>query len=61
MNPEYSRKLKVAAEMADAAYLSGGLDGMHRELASLRRLDADPVVIAEFERLYHRTILKDVA
>jgi len=53
INPAYSRLCNVAASIADAAYIAGGLDGMHAELCSLRRSDANPVVIAEVERLYH--------
>jgi HAMP domain-containing protein len=53
LNPAYVRKTLVAAQLADAAYIKGGLAGMQDELASLRRTDADGVVIAEFERLYH--------
>lgn len=58
VNPEYTRKLTVAAQMADSAWLRGGLDGMEDELRSLRSLDADPVIIAELERLYHRQIIR---
>jgi hypothetical protein len=56
LNAEYARKTQVAAQMADSTYRSGGLNGMHAELAFLRRSDADPVVIGEFERLYHAQI-----
>lgn len=57
LNAEYVRKTKVAARMAESAYSNNrGLEGMHAELAFLRRSDADPVVIAEFERLYHNQI-----
>lgn len=58
INPEYARKCLVAADMADSSYLAGGLDAMHAELAFLRRQEADPVVIAEFERLYHRQVVR---
>lgn len=58
VNPEYARKVAVAGQLADAAWLAGGLDGMQGELASLRRLDADPVVIAELERLYHGQVIR---
>jgi len=57
-NPNYTRKIHVAETMADAAWLKGGLDGMQAELASLRRLDADIVIISEFERLYHKQCLR---
>ena len=57
INPEYSRKLQVAAEVADAAWISGGLDALQSELASWRRSDADPVIIAELERMYHKMVL----
>lgn len=56
VNVEYARKAQVAAQMADTAYLNGSLSGMQAELAFLRRSDADPVVIAEFERLYHNQV-----
>lgn len=52
-NPEYVRKTQVAAQLADDAWLRGGLDEMDAELKELRRGDADPVIISEFERLYH--------
>jgi hypothetical protein len=42
--------------MADEAWLRGGLDAMHEELGFLRGSDADPVVIGEYERLYHRMV-----
>lgn len=57
INAEYARKCAVAADMADAAWLRGGLDAMHEDLRSLLRIDADPVVIAEVERLYHNKII----
>lgn len=53
INPEYLRKTKVAGQLADDAWLRGGLDMMDVELKWLRRNDADPVIIGEFERLYH--------
>ena len=52
-NSEYTRKLGVAAEIADDSCLAGGLGAMQTELANLRRIDADPVIIAEVERIYH--------
>lgn len=58
MRSEYDRKLCVAADLADEAWLRGGLDAMHDELAYLLRMDADSVVIAEFTRLYHKQILR---
>lgn len=58
INPEYLRKTRVAAQRADAAWLRGGLDAMDEELKVLRRNDADPVVISEFERLYHNQMLR---
>lgn len=58
INPEYQRKIAVAGQLADDAWLSGGLDAMHAELKSLYRSDADPVIIGEFERLYHKQLLK---
>jgi hypothetical protein len=58
INPEYLRKTAIAAELADSAWLRGGLDGMHAELASLRRLDSDPVIIGELERLYHAQCMR---
>jgi hypothetical protein len=54
MNQEYTRKVQVAAHMADEAWLRGGLDGMAAELQWLRGNDADPVIIAEVHRLYHQ-------
>lgn len=57
-NPAYTRKINVAAEIADSAWLRGGLDAVQDELRSLRRTDADPVVIAEVERLYHKQCLR---
>jgi len=58
INPAYLRKIAYATELADTAWIRGGLDAMHGELASLRRLDADPVIVGELERLYHRQILR---
>jgi len=58
INPEYTRKTAIAAEIAAAAYAVAGLDGMQAELASLRRTDADAVIIGELERLYHRQIVR---
>ena len=57
-NTEYTRKQAVAAEMADTAWLRGGLDAMKEELESLIRLEADDVVISEFKRLYYNQIVK---
>jgi hypothetical protein len=57
-NHEYIRKLIVAASIAAGAWVREGLDGMQTELASLRRMDADPVVIAEVERIYHMQCLR---
>ena len=37
---------------------SGGLNAMDEELKWLRQDDADPVIIGEFERLYHKHALK---
>jgi hypothetical protein len=54
INPEYLRKTMVAAQRADDAWLRGGIDEMDAELKWLRRNDADPVIIGEFERLYHK-------
>ena len=53
INPEYLRKTAYAAALADAAWIRGGLDAMVEELRSLRRLDADAVIVGELERLYH--------
>jgi hypothetical protein len=53
LNAEYTRKIVVAAGIAAGAWVRDGLDGMQSELASLRRMDADAVIIAEVERLYH--------
>jgi hypothetical protein len=58
INPEYLRKINVAAMLADSAWLRGGLDGMSEELRSLRRLDADPIIISEIERLYHKQCMR---
>jgi len=58
INPEYLRKTKVAGQLADDAWLRGGLDAMDVELKQLRRNDADPVIISEFERLYHKQMLQ---
>jgi hypothetical protein len=55
---EYLRKTAIAASLADTSWMRGGLDGMHAELASLRRLDADPVIIGELERLYHEQMMR---
>jgi len=55
---EYTRKIVVAAGIAAGAWVRGGLDAMQGELASLRRIDADPLVIAEVERLYHQQCLR---
>ena len=57
-NAEYDRKTCVAKDLADEAYLRGGIVEMHTELKWLYRHEADPVIIAEFERLYHRQIIK---
>jgi len=54
INPEYLRKAQVAAQLADDAWLRGGIDAMDTDLKWLRRNDADPVIISEFERLYHK-------
>ena len=51
---EYTRKLEVAAELADDSWLAGGLGAMEEELRTLRAQDADPTIIVELERLYHR-------
>lgn len=56
INPEYLRKTQVAAQRADDAWLRGGLEEMHAELQWLRGNDADPVIIGEFERLYHKQV-----
>lgn len=53
---EYLRKIQTAKELASAAFDRGGADAVHAELASLRRLDADPAVLAEVERVYHRAV-----
>ena len=58
---EYTRKLVVGAGLAASAWVRGGLDEMHAGLASLRRADADPVVIAEFERMYHMQCVRSTA
>lgn len=58
INPEYLRKTKIAGQLADDAWLGGGLDAMDKELKWLRRNDADPVIIGEFERLYHKQMLQ---
>jgi hypothetical protein len=55
---EYTRKLVVAAGIAAAAWTRGGLDEMEESLRCLRRAEADPVVLAEVERLYHRQCLQ---
>jgi len=56
INPGYLRKTKIAGQLADDAWLRGGLDAMDEELKKLRRDDADPVIVGEFERLYHKQI-----
>ena len=53
---EYIRKTQVAAQIADESYSKGGLDGLHEELTFLRRMDADPLILAEVERLYHQQL-----
>lgn len=58
INPEYLRKAGVAGQLADAAWLRGGLDAMDEELKSLRRSGADQVIIDELERLYHRQAIR---
>ena len=58
INPEYARKLVVAARVVDDAYVAGGLDAVETEMASWRRLDADPVILAEMERLHRRHCLR---
>ena len=58
INPEYARKITIAGEMADDAYVAGGLDTMRDELRSLRRLASAPVIVGEFERLYHRQCIR---
>ena len=50
--------MAVASDMADSAYIKGGLDGMHEELRSLLRIDACPLIISEFERLYNKQICR---
>ena len=57
---EYTRKIVVGAGIAAAAWVRGGLDEMDAELKSLRRIDADPVVIAEAERCYHMQCLRSL-
>ena len=54
INPEYLRKTTIAAQLADDAWLRGGLEEIDAELKWLRRNDADPVIISELERLYHK-------
>lgn len=54
INSAYFRKTVIAAQLADDAWLRGGIDAMDAELKWLRRNDADPVIIGEFERLYHK-------
>ena len=56
MNTEYARKTAVAAEMAYAAFARDGIEGMHADLSNLRGLDADPVILAEYERRYHNAV-----
>lgn len=58
LNAEYTRKRAVAAELADTAWLSGGLDAMKTELDYLIRMEADDVVISEFKMLYYNQIVK---
>ncbi len=53
---EYIRKLVVATEIAMDAWTVGGLDAMEQELAKLRRQDADSIIIAELDRIYHAQI-----
>lgn len=50
---EYFRKLAAAADMALAAYGANGERGIRDLLASLRRTEADEVVLAEIERIHH--------
>jgi hypothetical protein len=56
--PEYTSKIVVAASIAAGAWLRNGLNGMQAELASLRRMDADLVIVSEVERLYHLQCLR---
>jgi hypothetical protein len=55
---EYSRKIAVASDLADRAWLRGGLDALQEELASLRRLEADDLIASEVERLYHAQCMR---
>ena len=55
---EYTRKLKVAAELADDTWLAGGLLAMEAELRFLRQNDADTTIIVELERLYHLQVVR---
>jgi hypothetical protein len=57
LNQEYTRKQRVAAELADAAWLCGGLKAMKADLDYLIRMDADSVVIDEVKRLYYNRIV----
>jgi hypothetical protein len=61
LNAEYDRKQCVAKDLADQAYLADGLRGMEDELAFLRGSNADPVVLAEFERLYRNQVRHNAA
>ncbi len=59
VHPEYARKVAAAKQRASEVYTRSGTEGLREELASLRRLDADPVYIAEIERTYHRAVKYD--
>ncbi len=58
ISAEYSRKAAVAASLADDAWVSGGMDALLAEVAFLRGMDADPVVLSEVERLCRRMMLR---
>ena len=57
MSTEYNRKITIAAKIADDAWIQSGLSGMHDALRILRRADADPVIIVEVERMYHKQVI----
>lgn len=53
---ERARLAGLAGKMADDTFAQAGLNGMRVWLTCLRRSEANPVIIAEFERLYHNRV-----
>jgi hypothetical protein len=57
INPEYSRRWEAGRIHYECTVARG--DDAHDELASMRRLDAEPTFLASFEHYMHRAMLAD--